>query len=382
MIACVLKHVDAEGYCQQFAGDRSTAQAAVSRQGRLLEFLNASFQADREIVLAAVKQDGASLKYAQQHLQDDDEIVLAAVAESGRAVQFAGREIIARHAGLRALHEGRGLCLCGDYLVMEELGQGAYGKVVKAEHVGTERVVAIKQMSYDSEARGSTIPAYAIREVSLLRKLSHPNVVRLLDVDVHGCDLWLVFEFHPADLHTVLTQCHQASCRLPITEVRQYSANILNGLYACHSRQILHRDLKPQNILVGADGGLRIADFGLARVKQQQQALTPNMVTLWYRSPELLLGAAGYGFEVDCWSAGCVIAEMCTGRPLFPGDSEVGTLFRIFQLLGTPSETNWPQATQLYHFNDKFPKWPAARGLGLSVGSWDILYFPLHLKFL
>ena len=362
MIACVLKHVDdADGYCHEILRDRLTAEAAVSHQGRLLEFLDAPLKADREIVLAAVKQDGESLKYAQQHLQGDDEIVLAAVAESGRAVQFASREIIARHAGLRALHDGRGLCLCGDYLVLEELGQGAYGEVTKAEHVSTKCVVAMKTVLYDPEVWVDGIPAQAVRELSLLRKLTHPNVVRLLDANVDSSDaqIQMVFEFHPTDLRKVLTLCQQRSQCLPIEQVRHFSANLLNGLFACHSRNILHRDLKPENLLISTEGVLKIADFGLARMQNSSLTrLTLEVVTLWYRSPELLLGTTAYGFEVDCWSSGCVISEMCTGRPLFPGESEVRTLLKIFQLLGTPSQTNWPNGTQLYLFNESFPTWP------------------------
>ncbi|CAE7571136.1 cdk1 [Symbiodinium natans] len=361
MIACVLKNVEgAEDCCQQIWGDRSTAEAALSHQGLLLEFLDASFKGDREIVLAAVKQDGQALKYAEPCLCDDEEIVLAAVAQSGSAVHFASQKIIARHEGLRALREGRGHGLCGDYLMMEHLGKGAFGEVTEAEHMSTKHVVAIKKVSYDPEVFGHGVPAFAVLEVALVRKFEHPNVVRLLDVHVGRYDIQMVFELHPADLRMVLKQ---SSGRMSIEEVRQYSANILDGLCACHTIQLLHRDIKPQNILVSAEGILKIADFGQARISDPQQPLTLQVVTLWYRSPELLLGAARYGFEVDCWSAGCVIAEMCTGRPLFPGGSQIDTLLQIFQLLGTPSCTNWPQGRQLHHFRDTFPKWP---GTGLQ----------------
>ena len=360
MIGFVLKHVEgAEAYCQQIWGDRSTAEAAVSHQGRLLEFLDASFKGDREIVLAAVKQDGEALKYAEPCLCDDEEIVLAAVAQSESAVHFASQKIIARHAGLCALHEGRGRCLCGDYVMIERIGQGAFGEVTKAEHISTKQVVAIKKVSYDPEVFGDGVPTFAVREVSLLRRFKHPNVVQLLDVHVGRDEIRMVFELHPADLRMVLKR---SSGRMSIEHVRQYSADILEGLYACHTNQLLHRDIKPQNILLSADGILKIADFGLARVSNQQQPLTLEVVTLWYRSPELLLGATRYGFEVDCWSAGCVIAEMCTGRPLFPGGAQIDTLLQIFQLLGTPSCTNWPQGTQLQHFRDRYPKW-AGTGL-------------------
>ena len=206
---------------------------------------------------------------------------------------------------------------------------------------------------------GDGLPAFVVREVALLRNFEHPNVVRLLDVHVGRYDIQMVFEFHPADLHMVLKQ---SSGRMSIEKVRQYSANILDGLHACHTNQLLHRDIKPLNILLSAEGILKIADFGLARACDHQQPLTLEVVTLWYRSPELLLGATRYGFEVDCWSAGCVIAEMCTGRPLFPGGAQTDTLLQIFQLLGTPSCTNWPQGTQLQHFRDRYPKW-AGTGL-------------------
>ncbi|CAE7556331.1 cdk1 [Symbiodinium natans] len=350
-VACVLRHVEgAEDLCH-LLDDRSTVEAAVSHQGGLLEFAGASFRGGRDIVLAAVRQDGQSLKYANPNLCSDEEIVLAAVAQSGAAVHFVSQETIAKHAGLRALHEGRGLALYGDYLVLEVLCKGTFSEVARAEHVRTKDVVAMKKVSLDR------IRADRVREAALLHNFRHPNVVRLLDVEVVCSDIRMAFDFHPTDLHKVLMLHVQSSHYLPIEQVRQFSEDILNGLSACHTRHLLHRDLKPRNIRLGIDGVLKIAGFGQAR-ECSEQALTLEVVTLWYRSPELLLGATSYGFEVDCWSAGCIIAEMCTGRPLFPGDSEVGTLFKIFQLVGTPSATNWPQGTQLHHFRRAFPKWP------------------------
>ncbi|CAE7409774.1 CDK3 [Symbiodinium natans] len=367
MSACVLTHVDnsvddAEDYYQVYH-DRWTAEAALSRQGQLLEFLHASFKADRELVLTVVKQDGHSLKYANPHLQDDDEIVLAAVAQSGRAVQFASQQVIARHLGLRELRGGRGLCLFGDYLVLEVIGHGVCGNVAKAQHLRTKKVVAIKKMSYDREVWVDGIPAPVVREMTLLRKCRHQNVVKLLDVNLDCKDarVFMIFELLPTDLRKVLSVWKQTSQLLPFEQVRDFSENILSGLFECHTRQILHRDLKPENILLGNDGVLKIADFGLSRLQGHHLLtnLTQEVVTLWYRSPELLLGAKAYGFEVDCWSAGCVIAEMCTGSPLFAGETEAAALLKIFQLLGIPSQTNWPQGTQLHQFVERFPAWSA-----------------------
>lgn len=247
---------------------------------------------------------------------------------------------------------------------MNQIGKGVYGEVTRAEHMITENVVAIKKLHYDQEdVLKNGISPQTLREVALLRKLKHPNVVRMIDVMYVGLfDLRLVFDLHPTDLHKELVILKQNSQRMPIEQVRRYAANILDGLEACHGRNLLHRDLKPQNILLGDDGQLKIADFGLAR-SMVLRPCTTEVITLWYRCPELLLGENRYGFEVDCWSAGCVIAEMSTSRALFPGDSEIGTLFKIFQLLGTPSDTNWPEGTKLYNFKDRFPKWP---GTGLA----------------
>jgi len=133
----------------------------------------------------------------------------------------------------------------------------------------------------------------------------------------------------------------------------------LSGIFACHCRLILHRDLKPQNILIGHEG-LKIADFGLARTfSLPMRSITHEVVTLWYRAPEILLGSQRYGTEIDMWSAGCIISEMATCMPIFPGDSEISMIFKIFQLLGTPTEAVWPDIRSTCEdFKTSFPKWP------------------------
>ena len=124
----------------------------------------------------------------------------------------------------------------------------------------------------------------------------------------------------------------------------------------------MHRDLKPQNILVSRDGQLKLADFGLARAFVPPiRPFTHEVVTLWYRPPEILLGSQSYALPVDIWAIGAMFAEMCTKRPLFPGDSEIDELFRIFRLLGTPNESSWPGVGMLPDWNDDFPKWPTLK---------------------
>lgn len=134
----------------------------------------------------------------------------------------------------------------------------------------------------------------------------------------------------------------------------------MSGIAFCHSRRVLHRDLKPQNLLIDKEGMLKLADFGLARaIGIPVRTYTHEIVTLWYRAPEVLLGAKHYSTSVDMWSIGCIFAEMASQTPLFPGDSEIDELFRIFRVLGTPTEETWPGVSQLPDYKADFPRWPA-----------------------
>ena len=134
---------------------------------------------------------------------------------------------------------------------------------------------------------------------------------------------------------------------------------MLAGLTWCHSHRIFHRDLKPQNVLVDPKkGSLKLADFGLARAfTVPLRTYTHEVVTLWYRAPEILLGAKQYSCPVDMWSIGTIIPEMVTGHPLFPGDSEIDAIYKIFRHLGTPTDDVWPGVTKLPHFQTAFPAW-------------------------
>ena len=142
---------------------------------------------------------------------------------------------------------------------------------------------------------------------------------------------------------------------MPFRLIQSCMLQILAGLHFCHSQLILHRDLKPQNVLIDKTGVVKLADFGLARAFQARKTYTPEVVTLWYRAPELLLGEGEYAAAVDLWSTGCILSELTCRKPLFPGDSEIDQLFRIFRLLGTPSEQTWPGVTKLDNFQNLFP---------------------------
>lgn len=236
------------------------------------------------------------------------------------------------------------------------LGSGAYSSVYQARHRATGELVAIKRML--PEAENQEIPAHVIREVTLLRHLVHPNIVRLIDVQIHQGEFHLVFEDVENDLHRELKARRRNGQPVPIWQLASWSLDLLNGIHACHTRLILHRDLKPQNVLVSPDG-LKICDFGISRMHQPMGNVrySADVVTLWYRCPELLLGSPTYGPEVDIWSIGCIFAEMAVHRVLFPGDCEIGTVFMIFNLLGTPTEETWPGVTSLSHYKTSFPKW-------------------------
>mmetsp|Transcript_2496 Transcript_2496/g.3518 ORF Transcript_2496/g.3518 Transcript_2496/m.3518 type:complete len:535 (+) Transcript_2496:40-1644(+) len=247
----------------------------------------------------------------------------------------------------------------------ELIGQGAYGIVYKGIQCKTRRTVAIKRIPFGDSSPEGGVPCNVIREISLLRELDHPNVVRLLDViQARPGGLYLIFEYVRHDLKTFMDAQQTStdiSLRVGLSKetVRSFMRQILAGVGFCHTYRVLHRDLKPHNLLISRDGRqLKLADFGLARLSGLPNGpYTHEVVTLWYRAPELLLGANRYSSAVDVWSIGCIFSEMATGMPLFPGRSDIDQLFRIFQKRGTPTANTWAACTRLPHYNPEFPHW-------------------------
>lgn len=244
------------------------------------------------------------------------------------------------------------------YEVVEKvpLGEGTYGKVYKARSVRTGEDVAMKQMKLDTQEEG--VPSTAIREIALLKELSHVNVVRLLDVFCKPNKLVLVFEYVENDLKKYMKSLPDGHMSPAV--VKNLGYQLCRGVEFCHANRIIHRDLKPQNLLIDQHLRLKLADFGLARAfVLPVPKYTHEVVTVWYRAPEILLGSQVYSVPVDLWSIGCILGEMATGAPLFCGDSEIDTIFKIFLKLGTPTEEIWPGLSTLPDFKPTFPKWPA-----------------------
>lgn len=240
-----------------------------------------------------------------------------------------------------------------DYEKLEKIGEGTYGVVYKARNKKTGKLAALKKIRLESEEEG--VPSTAVREISLLRELRHPNIVDLEDILHQENRIYLVFEFMAMDLKKYMDTV-QGSLRPMI--VKSYTYQILQGIEFCHARRVLHRDLKPQNLLIDNKGAIKLADFGLGRAFGiPVRAYTHEVVTLWYRAPEVLLGSQRYSCPVDMWSLACIFAEMAMKRPLFYGDSEIDQLFKIFRLMGTPNETVWPGVRELPDFKPTFPSW-------------------------
>uniref|UniRef100_A0A0N4ZUT4 Protein kinase domain-containing protein n=1 Tax=Parastrongyloides trichosuri TaxID=131310 RepID=A0A0N4ZUT4_PARTI len=242
-----------------------------------------------------------------------------------------------------------------DFTNVEKIGEGTYGVVYKSKHKYTGITVALKKIRIETDDDG--IPATAIREVAMLREVRHPNIVSLEAVILQPKKIFLVFEFLPMDLKLYLDKIPFGKVMESKT-VESFMYQICQAMCYCHQRRILHRDLKPQNILVSNSGCIKLADFGLARtIGIPLRAYTHEIVTLWYRSPEIMLGSEKYSTAVDVWSIGCVFAEMASGSPLFCGDSEIDQLYKIFRQLGTPTPSIWPGLQYLPDYKPNFPNW-------------------------
>ncbi|KAG1328204.1 Protein IMPAIRED IN BABA-INDUCED STERILITY 1 [Cocos nucifera] len=222
----------------------------------------------------------------------------------------------------------------------EAIGQGTYSTVYRARDLETGKIVALKKVRFVNVDPESV--RFMAREIYILRRLDHPNIVKLegLVSSRMSCSLYLVLEYMEHDLAGLAAT---PSIKFSESQIKCYMQQLLSGLDHCHSHGVLHRDIKGSNLLIGNNGILKIADFGLATFfnPDQRQPLTSRVVTLWYRPPELLLGATEYGVSVDLWSTGCILAELFAGKPIMPGRTEVEQLHRIFKLCGSPSEEFW-----------------------------------------
>jgi len=256
------------------------------------------------------------------------------------------------HAKLVHIDGVQGLQSIDRYENMGLVGRGAFNKIYKARHRETGEVVALKAMQLAAlEQAGQVqgdegIPLEMMREMSILLSMRHPNIVTVHEVVLDPTQMFLVMELVDFDLGLLIEHMKQ-----PFSEaqVKCLATQLLSALAAVHECFVLHRDLKQTNLLLDKNGVLKLCDFGLARrCSGFGKPCTPNVTSLWYRAPEILLGETAYGSAVDMWSFGCIFAEwLQLGEPLVQGTGEIDQINCIFKLLGTPSEHSWPKFTSM-----------------------------------
>ncbi|KAF3441066.1 hypothetical protein FNV43_RR19352 [Rhamnella rubrinervis] len=273
---------------------------------------------------------------------------------------------------------------------LEQIGEGTYGQVFMARETKSGEIVALKRYEWTMKRRGMLLfmhhvlrlmtninfsafmqfPITAIREIKILKKLQHENIVKLKEIvtstgpendeqknqdgNKFKGGVYMVFEYMDHDLTGL---ADRPGLRFTIPQIKCYMKQLLTGLHYCHINHVLHRDIKGSNLLIDNEGKLKLADFGLARSFSSDHGgnLTNRVITLWYRPPELLLGATMYGPAVDMWSVGCIFAELLHGKPILTGKSEPEQLNKIFELCGSPDENNWPNVSETPWYNNFRP---------------------------
>ncbi|CAA7034955.1 unnamed protein product [Microthlaspi erraticum] len=271
---------------------------------------------------------------------------------------------------------------------LNKINEGTYGVVYRARDEKTKEIVALKKikMKEDKMEEEYGFPLTSLREINILLSCNHPSIVNVKEVVVGGKndgDVYMVMEHLEHDLKGLMERMKQP---FSTSEVKCLMLQLLEGMHYLHTNWIIHRDLKPSNLLMDNTGKLKICDFGMARQYGSPiKPYTQMVITQWYRPPELLLGAKQYSTEVDMWSIGCIMAELLSHKPLFPGKSELDQLQKIFAVLGTPSEAVWPGFSSLPNAKAKFPtqpynqlrkKFPAISFVGgqiLSERGFDLL---------
>jgi len=244
------------------------------------------------------------------------------------------------------------------YEKIEIVGTGAYGVVWKCRCIATGELVALKTVKVN-EALSEGFSLESVCEVKILQSLNHDNIINLRDVGLDESNgepqVVMVLDYVPHDLSGII---NDQAIEMNQAQIKSYVQQLLMAIEHMHSRQIMHRDLKSSNILVTVDGTVKLADFGLAKVMNpinNQNGYSCNVVTRWYRAPELLLNDAHYDSAIDMWSVGCILSELMFKTPLFPGSDEDDQLERIFALCGTPDMEDWMEATDLPNWQKMAP---------------------------
>eukprot|EP00744_Colponema_vietnamica_P009785 GILI01013889.1.p1 GENE.GILI01013889.1~~GILI01013889.1.p1 ORF type:complete len:477 (-),score=61.34 GILI01013889.1:138-1568(-) len=242
------------------------------------------------------------------------------------------------------------------YTILSQLGDGSFGVVSRATHSQTGEVVAVKKMK---QRFNSWEECLQLREIQSLRRLQHPNIIKLKEVVRENNELFMIFEFMEMNIYQIMRMRSEQMGSVPgifnDKEVRSIMAQTLLGLGAIHKGGFMHRDLKPENLLTKGDL-VKIADFGLAKEIRSRPPFTEYVSTRWYRAPEIILRSTHYNSPIDIWACGVIFAEFYLNRPLFPGASDTDQLFKICSILGPPSSSDWDEGHQLARrMNIRFP---------------------------
>ena len=234
-----------------------------------------------------------------------------------------------------------------NYSKEKKVGEGTYAVVYLGKQISTGNEIAVKEIKTSEFKDG--LDMSAIREVKYLQELDHPNVINLIDIFMAYDNLNLVLEFLPTDLEVVIKD---KNILFTPADIKSWMLMTLRGVYHVHRNFILHRDLKPNNLLISPEGLIKVADFGLARaVPGPREMLTSNVVTRWYRAPELLFGAKHYTYAVDVWSIGVIFAELMLRIPYLPGQDDMNQMEVTFRALGTPTDKDWPEVSSFAGYN-------------------------------
>ncbi|VVA94388.1 unnamed protein product [Arabis nemorensis] len=304
-------------------------------------------------------------------------------SETDSDEEFVRHETPEPAGPLRSINMLQGCRSVDEFERLNKIDEGTYGVVYRAKDKKTGEIVALKKVKMEKEREG--FPLTALREINILLSFHHPSIVDVKEVVVGSSldSIFMVMEYMEHDLKALMESMKQ---RFSQSEVKCLMLQLLEGVKYLHDNWVLHRDLKTSNLLLNNRGELKICDFGLAR--QYGSPLKPYthmVVTLWYRAPELLLGAKQYSTAIDMWSLGCIMAELLSKAPLFNGKTEFDQLDKIFRILGTPNESIWPGFSKLpgvkvnfvkHQYNLLRKKFPASSFTGspvLSDAGFDLL---------